>query len=131
MKILVIEDDDELCEEIVAYLRRMHHDVESCGTVAAARQTLDRMLADNTPPAAVLCDAGLPDGHGIAIYLAFAPRMPAGRWLLMSGGHDFEQPNWAGGPVPLAPPIIVNKPVSLRHLGQLLSTGAPPPETSS
>jgi DNA-binding response OmpR family regulator len=88
MKILVIEDDSDLCLEIVEYLERRSHQVSGCRTVAAARQAL---AAGKAPFEAVLCDVGLPDGDGLRFCIESMAEMPGSRWILMSGAHDVER----------------------------------------
>ncbi len=59
MNILVVEDDADLCVEIVEYLERRNHRVSGRGTVAAARQALAEM-ADKAHRADSACKFGVP-----------------------------------------------------------------------
>lgn len=121
MRIVIVEDNDNLCDQIVEYFRRRHHDVMACGSVAAAQAVLESMLARDRPPEAVICDAGLPDGDGVGIYLDFAMRTPSCRWVLMSGGHDpVRLESRFKGLSGLPAYIVVEKPIRLRVLLQLL-----------
>jgi DNA-binding NtrC family response regulator len=118
MKILVIEDDADLCVEIVEYLERRSHQVSGCRTVAAARQVL---AADKASFDAVVCDVGLPDGDGMRFYIECAAEMPGSRWVLMSGAHDMERlqrelKNSKPGPV------ILEKPLPLKLLREALES---------
>ena len=66
MNILVVEDDADLCVEIVEYLERRNHQVSGCGTMAVARQALAAMAA-KAELDGVVCDVGLPDGDGFEL----------------------------------------------------------------
>ena len=67
MNILVVEDDADLCVEIVEYLERRNHRVSGCGTMAVARQALAALVAKSELDG-VVCDVGLPDGDGLRLY---------------------------------------------------------------
>jgi DNA-binding NtrC family response regulator len=119
--IVVIEDDDDLRPEIAQYLRRRKRRVVACASIAAAREALEKAEKDAASPLAIISDIGLPDGDGLDLYLAFAGRLPASRWILMSGSHDLERlherlQTLAG----VRAPIVVEKPVSLRVLQDLV-----------
>ena len=120
MSILVIEDDEELSAEIMDYLRRRGHAATPCRSLAAAQAALTEALAAGRPPRAVLCDLGLPDGNGLNLYLAFAARIPATRWILMSGDNDPAAVDRALVPG-TSPPLLVDKPIRLRDLDRLLA----------
>ena len=124
MKILVIEDDDMLRAEIVEYLQRRRHQVVACGSVAAARGALKAMLANCQPPEAVICDVNLPDGNGVDLYVGFASSTPECRWMLLSGNHDLERLEGKLKGLAGPPPVIVDKPASLRVLRQLVEDGS-------
>jgi DNA-binding NtrC family response regulator len=118
--IVVIEDDDDLRPEIVEYLRRRKYRVIDCATIAAARAILERAEQSASPPFAVISDIGLPDGDGLDFYVAFASRPPSSRWVLMSGGHDMERVQGQVATLKgLLPPLIVEKPFSLRLLREI------------
>lgn len=122
MRILIIEDNDNLSDQIIEYFRSRHHDAMACGSVAAAQTVLESMLVRECPPEAVICDAGLPDGDGVDIYLDFARRMPSCRWVLLSGAHDpVRLESRLKGLSGLTPCVVVEKPVRLRVLLQLLA----------
>jgi DNA-binding NarL/FixJ family response regulator len=121
ISVMLIEDDDGLRPEIVEYLRRRRHHVMACASLTEARQALETALTNGTPPGAVICDIGLPDGNGLDFYIAFAHRLPASHWILMSGSHDThrlkqELEKLAG----LRPPQVVEKPLPLKVLGLLV-----------
>ena len=114
MNILLVEDDADLCVEIVEYLERRHHRVIACGTVAAARRALGEAV--NLPSFdAAVCDVSLPDGDGVDFYVECAGRVPDCRWILMSGGHDLERLERQLVDV-AARPVVLEKPLPLRSL---------------
>jgi DNA-binding response OmpR family regulator len=120
MKILVVEDDVDLRAEIVGFLRRRSHEVVTSGSIAAAHEALQEMLADGQMPEAVICDVGLPDGDGVDFCVAAAASVPACRWLLLSGGHDFTRlESQLAGQAGLTH-IIVEKPIHMELLQRFL-----------
>ena len=124
LQLLLLEDDDDLRSEIREYMTRRRHGVTALGSVADARRVLERLLASGAPLDAVICDINLRDGNGIDIFVAFAPRRPACRWILMSGDPDPQRLAAVRKIHPTLPPcVVVEKPVSLRHLAQLLVSG--------
>ena len=126
MKILVIDDHDELRAEITEYLQRGGHEVAACGSVATARNALYAMLANAEPPQAIVSDVQLPDGNGVDLYVDFASRAPQCQWVLLSGDHDLDllESGLKGRAGPA--PVILDKPASLRVLRQLLEKGSLP-----
>lgn len=114
MNILVIEDDADLCVEIVEYLERRNHQVSGCGTVAEARRVLAAKVAEAQFDG-VVCDVGLPDGDGLRLYIESAAQMPDCRWILMSGAHDMERLQLVLREMPLKP-VVLEKPLPLRLL---------------
>jgi DNA-binding NtrC family response regulator len=127
VRVLIVEDDDDLRAEIAEYLRRRHYEVDACGSVAAARLALEGLLAGPATAMAVVCDANLPDGSGVDFYRDFADRTPTTRWLLMSGNHDPKDlENTLDGCSRATAPTIVDKPVRLAQLRQLLDGATGP-----
>lgn len=124
LQLLLLEDDDDLRSEIREYMTRRRHGVTALGSVAEARQVFERLMASGAPLDAVICDINLQDGDGIDIFAAFAPRRPACRWILRSGDPDPQRLAAVRRLHPALPPcMVVEKPVSLRHLAQLLVSG--------
>ncbi|UYN94240.1 MAG: response regulator transcription factor [Enhydrobacter sp.] len=122
MRIVLVEDDDDLRQEISEYLRRRGHDVSACATMEESRRTLG---LPGIAPDAVICDMNLPDGNGADLCAEAAPRLPSCRWVLMSGAHEPDElaeklagiagpPRW----------VVVDKPVSMRALNQALDPAA-------
>ncbi len=122
MRLLLIEDDDDLRDEIREYLVRRRHAVSAFGSVAKAREALERISASNDKPDAVVCDINLRDGDGLDLYVAFASRFPTCKWVLMSGDPDQHRLATIRSTHPKLPPcLLVEKPVSLRELAKLLA----------
>jgi DNA-binding NtrC family response regulator len=121
MNILVVEDDADLCVEIVEYLERRNHRVSGCGTVAAARQALAEMIA-KAELDGVVCDVGLPDGDGLRLYIESAAQTPNCRWILMSGAHDMERLRLVLKDMKIRP-VVLEKPLPLRRLCDVLEEG--------
>jgi DNA-binding NarL/FixJ family response regulator len=126
MRILIVEDDDDLRAEIVEYLKRRRHELMPCASLAAARETLQAMAAGSERPQAVICDMGLPDGDGADLYDDFAAGVGDCLWILMSGGHDPDRLERVRQPEGTPAPLIVDKPVSLKVLNQYLETAGGP-----
>lgn len=126
LQLLLLEDDDALREEIREYLTRRRHRVTALSSVAEARRVLDLLLSSDRPLDAVICDINLQDGDGIDLYIQFAPRQPSCRWVLMSGDPDPQRLAAVRSAHPSLPrSIVVEKPVSLRELADLLTPGGP------
>ena len=121
MNILVVEDDADLCVEIVEYLERRNHQVSGRGTVAAARQTLAAMVAKGELDG-VVCDVGLPDGDGLRLYIESVAQTPDCRWILMSGAHDMERLRQVLKDLKTKP-VVLEKPLPLRLLCDALEEG--------
>lgn len=121
MRILLIEDDADLRDEISEALVRRGHAILSVGSARAAHQSLTEQLSSG-PLDAIVCDINLPDGDGICLYVEFAARLPSCRWILMSGDPDPRRIAEANEANPALPGCeIVEKPVSLRNLVGLLA----------
>ncbi len=61
MSILLVEDDPAIADTVAFALRREGFAVARCGWLAEARERLLRA----PPPALLILDIGLPDGHGL------------------------------------------------------------------
>jgi DNA-binding response OmpR family regulator len=62
MKVLIIEDNQELARNIHDFLAREGYICEVCGTIEVAREKLGLFQYD-----CILLDIGLPDGNGIGL----------------------------------------------------------------
>lgn len=117
LPLLLIEDNEELREEMSAYFRRRGKTVIPCATLSDARSVLNGCSGTGQPDA-VICDANLPDGSGIDFCVEAGSRLPGCRWILISGAHEHDRLEEAlsiGAHF-----TVVDKPVSLRQLSQLL-----------
>jgi DNA-binding NtrC family response regulator len=121
MNILVVEDDADLCVEIVEYLERRNHRVSGCTTVATARQALAEM-AGRAALDGVICDVGLPDGDGLRLYIESVAQTPNCRWILMSGAHDMERLRRVLKDLNTRP-VVLEKPLPLKLLCDALEEG--------
>ena len=121
MNILVVEDDADLCVEIVEYLERRNHRVSGCGTMAVARQALAALAAKGELDG-VVCDVGLPDGDGLRLYTESVAETPDCRWILMSGAHDMERLRLVLKDLKTKP-VVLEKPLPLKLLCDALEEG--------
>jgi len=121
MNILVVEDDADLCVEIVEYLERRSHQVSGCRTLAVARQMLSALVA-NSELDGVVCDVGLPDGGGLRLYIESVAETPNCRWILMSGAHDMERLRQVLKDLKTKP-VVLEKPLPLKLLCNALEEG--------
>lgn len=119
-RVLLVEDEESVAAEIIQFLRRSGHEVMSCASVRAARDTLEAAIAGARPPQVVLSDHGLPDGDAGDLYVEFAARLPGCRWIVLSGHVDHEdlqaKIDRTSGPKP----FVVEKPASLLTLRRLV-----------
>ena len=122
MNILVVEDDADLCVEIVEYLERRNHRVSGRTTVATARQALAEMVGKAALDG-VVCDVGLPDGDGLRLYIESVAQTPNCRWILMSGAHDMERLRRVLKDLN-ARPVVLEKPLPLKLLCDALEEGS-------
>lgn len=121
MNILVVEDDADLCVEIVEYLERRNHQVSGCGTMAVARQAVAAMAAKSELDG-VVCDVGLPDGDGLRLFVESVAGTPDCRWILMSGAHDMERLGLVLKDIK-PKPVVLEKPLPLKTLCDALEEG--------
>lgn len=125
LQLLLIEDDDDLRNEIRDYLIRKRHGVTALGSLAEARRILDLALSADQPLDAVVCDINLRDGDGVNLYVEFGSRRPKLPWILMSGDPDLQRVAVEREKHPaLSPCTVIEKPVSLRKLVELLDRGS-------
>lgn len=123
MRLLLIEDDNYLRSEIRESLVRRRHEVTAVAAAAEARRILDPVMASGEPFDAIVCDMNLTDGNGIDLYVEFGSQHPACKWILMSGAPDSERVTDERRKHPALPPcVLVEKPVSLRKLAEILLT---------
>ena len=121
VRILLVEDDEDLRTEIREYLQRRVHEVTACGSLREAQLVAHRLAASGAFADVVVCDVNLPDGNGAEFYASMADQFPACHWVLMSGAHDVDRIEalQAGSRRPRC--TVVEKPMSLRTLNSVLS----------
>ena len=80
MKLLVVDDDDELCELLSRALGREQHEVSTAGSLAAARVALAQQRPD-----VLILDLQLPDGSGLELLRERKPSFPV---LILSAAGE-------------------------------------------
>jgi len=78
--VLLVEDDQELCEELAIYLSGSGFRVRSAGTLAAASAALAQA------PNLIVLDINLPDGSGLELFREVHPCQRIG--VVMCTGRD-------------------------------------------
>ncbi|TJZ59961.1 response regulator transcription factor [Sphingobacterium olei] len=85
MKILLIDDENELCDEIVLFLERYQYECHNVGTKQEALSILMNKHYDF-----VLLDLGLPDGNGLDILKNIKENLPDTLVVILSAKGDIE-----------------------------------------
>jgi DNA-binding NtrC family response regulator len=115
MRILLVDDEEDIVEELGRFLRRRGHEVVGAGRVAAAL----RALGSDGPFDVVLTDLRMPDGSGLDVVRACCDLpQPRPLALVMSGhagGAEVAQAR-KDGALQFFP-----KPVSLPELMRMLA----------
>ncbi|MBX3499957.1 MAG: response regulator [Alphaproteobacteria bacterium] len=122
LKILVVEDEVGILEEIAEFLRRRRYDVSTSGDLGGAR----RALADSSAwPDVVVTDVKLPDGDGLELVREIgANAAPRPRLIVMTGHLDQDSARDARQQGAEA---VLMKPFALRALlRQIDGSGAVP-----
>jgi DNA-binding response OmpR family regulator len=84
LKILVVEDEVGILEEIADFLRRRRYDVSTSADLGGAR----RALADSSAwPDIVVTDVKLPDGDGLDLVRELGANDPPRPRLIVMTGH--------------------------------------------
>jgi DNA-binding NtrC family response regulator len=84
VRVLVVDDEADLLDEVVSYLRRRSVNVLTAGGYEAGL----RMLSDEQAPIDVLVtDARLPDGNGIDLIPFYLERGGERRTSILMTGH--------------------------------------------
>ncbi|MCW5745582.1 MAG: response regulator transcription factor [Alphaproteobacteria bacterium] len=115
MRILLVDDEEDIVDEMSRYLCRRGHSVVTAGCVASALQALER----NGPFDVVLTDLNMPGGSGLDIVRACrqcAEPRPAA--IMISGNAGAQDIACAYDEGALQ---VLGKPVMLRELLKLLS----------
>ena len=85
LKILVVEDEQGILEEIADFLRRRHYDVATYADLGSAR----RALAEAPSwPDVVITDVKLPDGDGLELVRELWASQKRPRLIVMTGHLD-------------------------------------------
>ncbi|MBC7553249.1 MAG: response regulator [Taibaiella sp.] len=111
-KILIIDDETDLCLLLKDYFTRKQYDVSLSHTLAEGE-----VLLASVKPDILFLDNNLPDGNGWQLAPALASKFPAVYIILISAFHP---------DVPEMPFIdnfrIIEKPISLHDLDKQFST---------
>lgn len=120
VRVLLVEDDVAILEEIASSLRRRAYDVVTATNLGGGLKALDD---EAWYPDILLTDVNLPDGNGLDLLDRIAnrtPPPPRPRVIIMTGhleAHKAEQARRDGAEK------VLFKPFSLRPLLQLLHEG--------
>ena len=119
MKVMLIEDDPTVLEELSAVLRRLSYDVVSC---SSAEEALAKIL--DCAPDAVIADAGLPGISG-GEFVRFAAKVkPRISFFMISGDiHRLEEERRKSGDVPI---VTLSKPIRPKALIGILGSHPQP-----
>lgn len=114
MKVLLVDDEAGIVEEMASFLRRRGHSVVGADGVASALAALD----SQGPFDVVLTDWRMPGGSGLDVVRAcrLRPR-PRPTVVVISGHLD---PSDSGDAYDAGAAHVITKPVSLRGLVHLL-----------
>lgn len=83
MKIIVVEDNDDLCQELVFLLNKSGHEARGAGSASE----LDDLMSRETPDI-LLLDVGLPGEDGLSIARRLRSRPQLGIVMLTAHGSD-------------------------------------------
>ena len=111
--IVIIEDNEDLRDEIVDYLRRRGRSAVGCRTLAEAQD-----VCRQQSPAVVVADIHLPDGDGVSFCRDMAERYPDIKWVLMSGNADLVR---QGNQARTSAFAVIDKPIPLRTLDRFVA----------
>ena len=81
-RILIIEDDPDLCDSLKAVLSDNGFQVD----VTGSRKDATQALSESEPFAALVVDVNLPDGHGIDLIRDLRDQAPDVRIVAITGG---------------------------------------------
>ena len=84
-KIIVLEDDENVCNILETYLRRKHYDVAAVTTIAAAQEYLNKDNFD-----LIFLDVRLPDGDGTDLLKEIQARPQKPLAVMMTGYGSVE-----------------------------------------
>jgi len=111
-KVLIVEDEVELCELLRNYFQRRQFDVHVSHTLNEGNAMIDSIRPD-----LILLDNNLPDGTGWSSASDIFLRHPSSFVIFISGYHPA---------LPALPDharySVIEKPISLHHLDHNLNT---------
>jgi DNA-binding response OmpR family regulator len=116
-RILVVEDEPVLAQNVKTYLDRRSPDVRVAGDGRRAME----MIASFTPDVLVL-DYGLPGGNGLQIYTEMVRRRARPIGCVMITGYPLEQITPTANKLGIR--HVLGKPFSLAELQQLIDQSA-------
>jgi two-component system, NtrC family, nitrogen regulation response regulator GlnG len=122
LRILVVEDEPGILEEIVEFLRRRQHDVATSADLGGARRALADM---NDWPDVVVTDVKLPDGDGLDLVRELGATEPPRPRLIVMTGH-LDQDSVVDARKQGADAVLM-KPFPLRALLRQIDGDAPTP----
>ena len=108
LRILVVDDQDIICELIAEYLRADGHNP---ATAANGREAFDRFCAE--PFDLVITDQSMPGMNGVQLAAAVKERTPGACVILLTGFGDEMQ---AAGSLPPGVDVLLGKPISAAEL---------------
>lgn len=82
--VVIVDDDEGVCEALTALLRAAGHSTRAYNTLSAFRAA----LVSDAAPAVVLLDVRLPDGSGIDFLPELMTLAPRGAIIVMTGHGD-------------------------------------------
>jgi DNA-binding response OmpR family regulator len=106
VRVVVVEDEEDLRELLVFALEVAKFEVRAAGSLAEARS----LLAADRPADVLIADFGLPDGTGADLLELCANARP--RVCILLSGHDARDIPVAGFDVVLTKPVMPEKLVS-------------------
>lgn len=109
-KILIIDDEVDLCYLMESYFKKDNHQVFIAHSLTNGKDLMEKIIPD-----ILFLDNNLPDGVGWAHANYFFEKNPTLRLYLMSGYHPQVPQN-----IPNKDFTILPKPISFNDLGKLL-----------
>ena len=114
MRILVVDDESCIVDEVCDFLRRRGHETVAAGGVEEA----SRALQTTAPFDVVLTDMKMPQGSGLDVLRAGTRSAPRPTTLLMTGQADDGDVERATAEGALS---VLSKPLSLRKIVEALA----------
>lgn len=125
MKVLVVDDEPDIVEEVCGFLRRRGFQPIAADGVISARDA----LAAGSPIDIVLTDMRMPPGSGLEVLESCMSHEPRPAMLVMTGQASEDE---IAGALKIGAATVFPKPLPLRSLLETLKTvesERAPPET--